>query len=52
MDWKVTYFVHTELDYGQYVVDVIGLTAGQYEQSKDLLRKIFDSIAYQPPPGG
>lgn len=52
MDWKVTYFVHTELDYGQYVVDVIGLTAGQYEQSKDLLRKIFDSITYQPPPGG
>jgi len=51
-DWKVTYFVHTELDYSQYVVDVIGLTAGQYEQSKDLLRKIFDSITYQPPPGG
>jgi hypothetical protein len=52
MDWKVTYFVHGELDYSQFVLDVLGLTADQYTQSKDLLRKIFDSVVYQPPPGG
>jgi hypothetical protein len=52
MEWKVTYFAHGELDYSQFVLDVLGLNAEQYAQSKDLLRKIFDSVVYQPPPGG
>lgn len=51
IEWRVTYFVHRELDYAPYVLDVLGLTSAQYDESKDLLRKIFDTIAHDPASG-
>jgi hypothetical protein len=49
IDWRITYFAQHDLNYDAYVLSVIGLTQKQYEQSKDLLRRIIDSITYIPP---
>lgn len=49
IDWKITYFVQNGLNYDAYVLSVNGLTQGKYEQSKDLLRRIIDSVTYVPP---
>jgi hypothetical protein len=48
IDWKLTFFVHRDIDYATYVVDVLGLPAGRFEQSKELIGKIFGSITYDP----
>jgi hypothetical protein len=48
IDWKLTFFVQRDLDYAPYVIDVLGLTEDRFEQSKELLAKIFDSIQYEP----
>jgi hypothetical protein len=48
IDWKITYFVQHDLNYDAYMLSVIGLTQRQYEQSKDLLRRIIDSVTYVP----
>ena len=50
IDWKITYFVHRDINIVPYSLDVLGMTAGQFDQSKDLLRKIIDSIVYEPVP--
>lgn len=47
IDWKVTYFIHRDLDYSPMVINALGMTLSQFEQSKDLLRKIIDSIVYE-----
>ena len=49
VDWKITCFVRGDLDYASYTLDVIGLTPAQLEKSKDLYRKVFDSLAYKAP---
>ena len=47
IDWKMTFFVPRDLDYAPYVVDVLGMTTERFEKSKDLLKKISDSIEYE-----
>jgi hypothetical protein len=49
VDWRITFFAQHDLNYDSYVLSVIGLTQKQYEQSKDLLRRIIDSVTYVPP---
>jgi hypothetical protein len=49
VDWKLTCFIRGDLDYSSYTLDVIGLTPAQLEKSKDLYKKIFDSVAYKAP---
>jgi hypothetical protein len=44
LDWKVTFFVSRNDEFAPYSVRSLGLTTDQYEQSKDLLHKIYDSI--------
>jgi len=48
IDWKITYFVHRDLNYAPNVINILGLTTDRFEQNKDLLRKIIDSIQYDP----
>jgi len=48
IDWKLTFFVHGDIDYATYIVDVLGLPEQRFDQSKELLQKIFDSITYDP----
>ena len=48
IDWKLTFFVHRDIDYATYVVDLLGLPVDQFEASKPLLQKVFDSITYDP----
>ncbi len=55
VEWKMTYFVHGDINYTAYVLDIPGLSADQLEQSHVLLQKIFDSITYDSnaaAPGG
>lgn len=48
IDWKITYFVQHDLNYDAYVLSVNDLTQAEYDKSKDLLRRIIDSITYVP----
>jgi hypothetical protein len=52
IDWKLTYFVPHNLDYESYSLNVLGMSYGQYGPSKELLRKIFDSVTYNGPGNG
>lgn len=51
IDWKITYFVQSGLDYDAYVLSIIGITQNQYDQSKALLNKIINSVTYNKPGG-
>jgi hypothetical protein len=51
VDWKITFFVRQDVDYANYAL-VIYLPESQFEQSKDLIRKIVDSVTYQAPANG
>ena len=48
IDWKVTYFVRRDIDYAPYVINIIGMTNERLDRSRELLRKIIDSIQYEP----
>ena len=48
IEWKVTYFLRRDDDFSPYTLNIIGLNEPQFEQSKQLLRKIIDSVVYDP----
>jgi hypothetical protein len=48
IEWKTTYFVPREGDFSPFTLDIISMTDAQFEQSRVLIRKIIDSIVYDP----